>query len=120
MRWILLIALGAMFATGCASPSVYREYSAEDCKRYNNCTGVETIDLGNDTYRIHTTVTEANDELALKYWERRRRELTRQKRYKGCKTLFVSAFDMYSIEAFGVLIWGGQADGRVRCYPPHK
>lgn len=119
MRNLVLI-VGIVSMLGCAAPSAYREYSREACGVRGKCFGVETTALGNDTYRIHTTVQDANDEVALEYWERRKKELTLQKRYKGCKTLFVGAFDMYSIEMIGTLIWGGQADGRVRCYPPHK
>lgn len=105
---VYLVAL--LCLASCATP--YQEYPEGRCSGFGGqCGGVSITYLGDDVYRIHVEVTNAYDDLALQYFERKRLEL--EKQHGSCETLYVVARNNPTTLLDGVR--GAFADGRVRC-----
>lgn len=106
--WLPVILLSLV---ACATP--YQDYPGDHCTGFGGqCGGGEVTDLGNGIYRIHVEITNAKDDLALRYFERKRLEL--EEKHGSCETLFVVARDNKGAD-FLSQVNGAFADGRVKC-----
>lgn len=75
--------------------------------------GYKDSDLGNGIHEIRVEVVNAWRELALEYFDRRKEEITKERGYSHCETLYVVGIN----NTAGVgHPRGAQAEGRIKCH----